>query len=102
MIDVSVATYHGLILKKDYLTFYINFNNPTNLDEAELRTTSCELLNKLEQFSEGFRLCAGLDNAMGLSIGEVFVEPFGETRDGFIVVRSRKCEFMLELEEMFR
>ena len=101
LIEISVATYHGLILKKDFLTFYINFNNPSNLDEAELRATPCELLNKIEQYTDGFRLCAGLDSSEGLSINSVFIEPFGESRDDMLVVRSRKCEFMLELDEMF-
>lgn len=102
VIDVSVATYHGVILKKDYLTFSIHYNNPSNLDEAELRTTTCDLLSKLEVFADsGFRLCCGLENIKGLNLNEVFIEPFGESRDGLIITRSRKCEFMLEMEEMY-
>ena len=46
-IDISVATYHGVILKKDSLVFYIDYKTP---GEAELRTSSCELLTKLELF----------------------------------------------------
>ena len=30
-------------------------------------------------------------------MAQVFIEPFGETRNGF-VVRSRECRFMLEME----
>ena len=64
IIDVSIATYHGVILKRDSLAFYIDFKN-LNPNEAELRTSSCELLSKLESFHNGFRLCAGLDNTTG-------------------------------------
>lgn len=101
VIDVSVATYHGVILKKDYLTFSIHYNNPSNLDEAELRTTTCELLSKLELFPDGFRLCSGLENVKGLHLNDVFIEPFGESRSDLVIIRSRKCEFMLEMEEMY-
>lgn len=102
LLSVSLATYHGLVLKKDYLTFYINFNNPQNLDEAELRTSTCELLTRLESFPQGYRLCSGLSSPAGsLKIDSVFIEPFGENRDELVVLRSRKCEFMLEMEEMF-
>lgn len=97
-IDISVATYHGVILKKDSLVFYIDYKTP---GEAELRTSSCELLTKLELFQGGFRLCAGLDSTTGLSINDVFIEPFGEFKDKHVVIRSRKCEFMLEMEEMY-
>ena len=69
-IDISVATYHGVILKKDSLVFYIDYKTP---GEAELRTSSCELLTKLELFQGGFRLCAGLDSTTGLSINDVFI-----------------------------
>ena len=100
VINVSVATYHGLILKEDQFTFYISFNNPDNFDEAELRLSTCELLNRLEQFSNGFRLCAGLDEPEILDAKKAFIEPFGEYRH-LVIVRSRKCQFMLELEEMY-
>ena len=98
LIDISVATYHGVILKKDSLTFHIEFKTS---EEADLHSTPCELLSKLELFQNGFKLCAGLDNATGLSINDVFIEPFGESKDSHVIVRSRKCEFMLEMEEMF-
>ena len=102
LISVSIATYHGLILKKDHFTFYINFNHPdADFGEAaEMRSSTCELLNRLEQFPQGFRLCAGLDEPEKLDSKKAFIEPFGEYR-GLIVVRSRQCEFMLELEEMY-
>ena len=83
------------------MTFFIIFNNPENSEEAELRTSTCDLLSKLELFQFGFRLCGGSEKSTGLSVDDVFIEPFGESRDGHIVVRSRKCEFMLEMEEMF-
>jgi hypothetical protein len=102
LLAVTVATYHGLILKKDYLTFFINFNNPNVPEEAELRASNCELLTKLDQFSAGFRLCAGLTSTSNLKINDVFIEPFGENRIDIVVTRSRNCEFMLEMEDMFQ
>ena len=51
VINVSVATYHGLILKEDQFTFFISFKNPDNFDEAELRLSTCELLNRLGMIS---------------------------------------------------
>ena len=100
LIEISVATYHGVILKKDSLTFHIEFKTSEEAD-LHLYSTPCELLSKLELFQNGFRLCAGLDNTTGLSINDVFIEPFGESKDNHVIVRSRKCEFMLEMEEMF-
>ena len=39
--------------------------------------------------------------ATGLGINDVFIEPFGESKDNHVIVRSRKCEFMLEVEDMY-
>ena len=77
----------------------MNFNNPNNYDEAELQMSTCQLLNRIEHFPLGFRLCAGLDEPEFLDAKKVFIEPFGEFRD-LVVVRSRKCEYMLELEDI--
>ena len=77
----------------------MNFNNPNNYDEAELQMSTCQLLNRIEHFPLGFRLCAGLDEPEFLDAKKVFIEPFGELRD-LVVVRSRKCEYMLELEDI--
>ena len=100
LVNVSVATYHGLILRSDQFTFYISFTNLDNFDEAELRLSTCELLNRLEHYSSGFRLCAGLDEPENLDPKKAFIEPYGEDR-GLVIVRSRNCQFMLELEEMY-
>ena len=77
----------------------MNFNNPNNYDEAELQMSTCQLLNRIEHYPLGFRLCAGLDEPEFLDAKKVFIEPFGELRD-LVVVRSRKCEYMLELEDI--
>ena len=77
----------------------MNFNNPNNFDEAELQMSTCQLLNRIEHYPLGFRLCAGLDEPEFLDAKKVFIEPFGEHRD-LVVVRSRKCEYMLELENI--
>ncbi len=99
LFSVTVATYHGVVLKKDYLTLYID-NSINDVDEAELRSSDCELLAKLESYEAGFRLCSGIDNSSNRAVAmdEVFVEPFGESRD-LVIIRSRKCEFMLDLED---
>ena len=98
LINVTVATYHGLILRKDRLRFYITYNNPNDLQEVELKISSCELLEKLENFTQGFRLCAGFEVFNGLDLNSVFIEPFGNE---FVIARSRKCEYLLELEDLF-
>ena len=100
LISVTVATYHGLILKKDFFRFFITYNNPDDLQEVELKISSCDLLEKLESFPQGFRLCAGLEVFNGLDLNSVFIEPFGSDKE-FVVVRSRKCEYLLELEDLF-
>merc|ERR1711860_6627 len=68
LINVTVATYHGLILRKDRLRFYITYNNSNDLQEVELKISSCELLEKLENFTQGFRLCAGFEVFNGLEM----------------------------------
>ena len=100
LISVTVATYHGLILKKDFFRFFITYNNPDDLQEVELKISSCDLLEKLESFPQGFRLCAGLEVFNGLDLNSVFIEPFGSDKE-FVVVRSRKCEYLLEVEDLF-
>ena len=101
-ISVTVATYHGVILRKDTVDFFISYNNPNDVQEAALKISSCELLEKLENFPQGFRLCAGLDQVVDtLPLNSVFIEPFGESRHEFVIVRSRKCEYLLELEDLF-
>ena len=64
----------------------------------ELKISSCELLEKLENFTQGFRLCAGFEVFNGLDLNSVFIEPFGNE---FVIARSRKCEYLLELEDLF-
>ena len=62
-------------------------------------SSNCDLLEKLDRYRE-FRLCCGVRKnrkSQQIKLEQVFIEPFGETRDGF-VVRSRECRFMLELE----
>ena len=65
-----------------------------------LQTSSnCDLLEKLDRYRE-FRLCCGVRKnrkSHQVKLAQVFIEPFGETRNGFIV-RSRECRFMLEME----
>ena len=100
-VSVTVATYHGVILKEDQLTFYISHNNPEDIQETELKISKCDLLEKLENFHQGFRLCAGLEVSTGLDVQNVFIEPFGESRDEFVIIRSRKCEYLLELEDLY-
>ena len=56
-------------------------------------------MEKLDRYRE-FRLCCGVRKnrrSQQVQLSQVFVEPFGETRNAFIV-RSRECRFMLELE----
>ena len=62
-------------------------------------SSNCDLLEKLDRYRE-FRLCCGVRKnrkSQQVKLSQVFIEPFGETRNGFIV-RSRECRFMLEIE----
>ena len=62
-------------------------------------SSNCDLLEKLDRYRE-FRLCCGVRKnrkSPQVRLAHVFIEPFGEARNGF-VVRSRECRFMLEME----
>jgi len=123
LFNVLLVNYQGTILKKDFMTFYVNFPievieaakaaaAEAAIDEdgaevlidpdvelADKTSSNCELLHKLDRYRE-FRLCCGIRKnrkTSTLRLGSVFVEPFGDSRTGY-VVRSRDCRFMLELE----
>jgi len=118
LFNVLLVNYQGSVLKKDFMTFYVNFPPEViaatqeaaavaeegitvepDVDLAEKTSSNCDLLEKLDRYRE-FRLCCGVRKnrkSQQLKLAQVFIEPFGETRDGF-VVRSRECRFMLELE----
>merc|ERR1711997_864276 len=119
LFNVLLVNYQGSVLKKDFMTFYVNFPPEViaataeaaaaaaeegitvepDVDLAEKTSSNCDLLEKLDRYRE-FRLCCGVRKnrkSHQVELSQVFVEPFGETRNAFIV-RSRECRFMLELE----
>merc|ERR1711997_1445837 len=119
LFNVLLVNYQGSVLKKDFMTFYVNFPPEViaataeaaaaaaeegitvepDVDLAEKTSSNCDLLEKLDRYRE-FRLCCGVRKnrrSQQVQLSQVFVEPFGETRNAFIV-RSRECRFMLELE----
>lgn len=108
LFTVNVATYHGVVLKKDYITFYMTFPPTTSevVDtttmKADMKSSLCEMLDKFDSFQDGFRLCAGISEGKSnpSDTKQVYIEPFGEDKS-LCVIRSRQCAFMLELEDMY-
>jgi len=126
LFNVLLVNYQGTVLKKDFMTFYVNFpeevieaakaaaleeagasaDDPDvdivvdpDVELADKTSSNCELLHKLDRYRE-FRLCCGVRKnrkCPQIRPGSVFVEPFGDSRSNF-VVRARECIFMLELE----
>merc|ERR1712038_165710 len=113
---MAIVNDQGSVLKKDFMTFYVNFPPEViaatqeaaavaeegitvepDVDLAEKTSSNCDLLEKLDRYRE-FRLCCGVRKnrkSQQIKLAQVFIEPFGETRDGF-VVRSRECRFKFQ------
>ena len=89
---------NSLSTQLDSYSHSSSYLSPEKVNEYSLKAN---IAPRISLFQGGFRLCAGLDSTSGLSINDVFIEPFGEFKDKHVVIRSRKCEFMLEMEEMY-